>query len=308
MESPAIATVVRMLEALPEITQNQVVEYLQEYITEMVASMSPKKKVTALFDDIAANMLQFFEGWDTHVPHEGEKGGIRERRVRDFLESHLPDKYGVASGHIIDKKGTVSLQEDIVIFDRINSPVLRIDPYYQVFPCESVYATVEVKSTLDPGEIEKCIEHTRRLGELDRSDHRGELGPIENFVFAYDSYDSAEKAPSVWARDKFKEIASSGATQRPIPSAILCLTKSFVLRRDSPNSYVTLAFASGALLYFFSTLLHRVLLVKTAPPLLFTHYGWVKGSMIEYDDDGNVIPIIGIGVGVGKSSKGKHGT
>jgi hypothetical protein len=35
MASTAIATIVKMLEALPETTQNQVVEHLREYIAEM---------------------------------------------------------------------------------------------------------------------------------------------------------------------------------------------------------------------------------------------------------------------------------
>ena len=35
MESNAIATVIKMMETLPETEQNQVVEHLREYITEM---------------------------------------------------------------------------------------------------------------------------------------------------------------------------------------------------------------------------------------------------------------------------------
>jgi hypothetical protein len=35
MESTAIATVVKMMESLPETTQNQVVEHLREYIIEI---------------------------------------------------------------------------------------------------------------------------------------------------------------------------------------------------------------------------------------------------------------------------------
>ena len=35
MASTAITTIVKMLEALPETTQNQVVEHLREYIAEM---------------------------------------------------------------------------------------------------------------------------------------------------------------------------------------------------------------------------------------------------------------------------------
>ena len=79
-----------------------------------------RKTIAILFNDIAKNMLQSFEGWDTYVPHPGEKGGIRERRVQDFLMKYLPDRYGVARGHIIDWQGGVSLQEDIVIFDKLN--------------------------------------------------------------------------------------------------------------------------------------------------------------------------------------------
>lgn len=257
------------------------------------------KKIDVLFEDIAKNMLQFFEGWDSRIPHDGEKGGIRERRVRDFLNEHLPSKYGVSSGHIIDKKGNVSLQEDIVIFDRINSPVLKIDPHYQVFPCESVYASVEVKSFLTSKEIQKCIEHTSQLQNLDRKDHRDDLGPIPNFVFAYDSYNSSRKPTPVWAKDKFLEKASQQNKPRSIPTAVLCLKHKFVLRRDLPDDYIVYAFESGALLHFFSTLLHRISLVKTLPPLLFTHYGWSKGNMVEYDKDGKVIPIIGVMVGKG---------
>ena len=34
--------------------------------------MTSTERITALFDDIAENMLELFEGWDTHVPHRGE--------------------------------------------------------------------------------------------------------------------------------------------------------------------------------------------------------------------------------------------
>ena len=39
MGSAAIATLVRMLEALPETAQNQVVEHLREYVAQMQAEM-----------------------------------------------------------------------------------------------------------------------------------------------------------------------------------------------------------------------------------------------------------------------------
>jgi len=240
------------------------------------------KNVTAFFDDIANNMLQFFEGWDKLVPQEGEKGGVRERRVRDFFERHLPGKYGVASGHIIDRKGTVSLQEDVVIFDQINCPVLKADPYYHIFPCESVYATVEVKSKLDPEEVAKCVSHTHRLRELYRGD-TNELGPIESFVFAYDSYDCCEKLPVDWTIDKFREKSLTYDHPKPVPSLILCLKKKFVLHLgggDGRSICIPDMLESGILLYYFEKVLQRLSQVQTSSPSLFTQYGWEKDNPI----------------------------
>jgi hypothetical protein len=239
--------------------------------------VSSRMKVTALFDDIANSMLQFFEGWDTYVPHQAEKGGIRERRVRDFLRAYLPQKYGVGTGHIIDRKGNVSLQEDIVIFDQTDSPVLEIDPYYQVFPCETVYATVEVKSFLDGSEIGKCVDHTERLREM----YRADLGPVESFVFAYDSYASSSKPAPVWAREKFMEKASGETEQRPMPSVVLCLKRKFILNLDDEGKYITDALDSGILLYFFDEILSRLLRVGTSLPSLFFDYGWEKENPVK---------------------------
>jgi len=234
---------------------------------------SERKTIAILFDDIAKNMLQSFEGWDTYVPHSGEQGGIRERRVQDFLEKYLPSRYGVASGHIIDWQGGVSLQEDIVIFDKLNCPILKIDPYYQVFPCETVYATVEVKSTLNNEEIGACIDHTCRLKQLDRAN---ELGPIESFVFAYDSYDSKRQGPAIWAREKFKEIASSDNEKKPMPSVVICLKKNFILcySETKKGEYEALTVDEGILLFYFDLLLSKLSLIQTKSPSLYLQYVW----------------------------------
>ncbi len=240
------------------------------------------KSITSFYDDVAENMLQSFEGWDKHVPHEGEKGGLRERRVREFFEKHLPGKYGVASGHIVDRNGTVSLQEDVVIFDQMSCPVLKVDPYYHMFPCESVYATVEVKSVLDAAGVRDCVGHTHRLMELSRGAGNG-LGPLESFVFAYESYDSREKRAVDWAVDKFREEARAYDQPLPIPSLILCLKKKFVLYLgggDGRSICIPDMLESGILLYYFEMLLHRLSQVETSSPSLFTDYGWEKDNPI----------------------------
>lgn len=257
-------------------SDNQLISVDFDKISSLIAALQsipiplpPKRKTIAIhFDDIVKNMLQSFEGWDTYVSHPGEKGGIRERRVQDFLKNYLPAKYGVASGHIIDWQGVESRQEDVVIFDKFNCPTLKTDPYYQVFPCETVYATVEVKSTLNDKMISDCIDHTYHLRQLERG---SELGFIESFVFAYDSAGSA-----VWAREKFKKTASSGDEKKPLPSLVICLKKNFILRYSdvAKEEYEALTVDEGILLFFFDLLLNKLSSVHARPPSLFLQYVW----------------------------------
>lgn len=240
--------------------------------------MSPRTQVAALFEDTAENMLRFFEGSDTQVRHQGEKGGIRQERVRAFLEKHLPSRYGVTSGHIIDRQGGTSLQEDIVLFDQLDCPAVRVDERNQVLPCETVYGAIEVKSLLSPGKVRECMEHTHRLRQLDR----GELGPLECFVFAYDSYDARRLPPPVWARDKFQEVASSGAEQKPMPSLVLSLRKRFILHLGMDQAkYIVDELESGILLYFLDLLLIRLSRVRTSSPRPFFEYGWERTNPIR---------------------------
>ena len=106
----------------------------------------------------------------------------------------------------------------------------------------------------------------------------------------------------------FREKATAETPAQPIPSSVLCLRQRFVLRRDiDQTTYLAYEFQSDALLFFLSTLLHRIGMVKTAVPNLFSDYAWMRGIMTEYDENGKAVPIIGIGVGrFGRSTSVKR--
>lgn len=250
--------------------------------------MSSSKLVSGLYDDLATNMLQFFENWDTYIPQNAEKGGVREQRVRDFLKQFLPKKYGVGRGIIVDRHGTPSLQEDIVIYDQQNCPILELDPYYQVFPCEAVFATVEVKSTLDSEEIKKCINHTAQLRKLDRrlTDGSDELGPIESFVFAYQVKKDIKDPPN-WVRNWFEKIAQS--EEKSLPGVVVCLKERLVLFTDfhvDASTYTMYGLEFGIMLLFLEWCLNKISRVKTAPPRLFLDYTFVRDNpLIVYRRD-----------------------
>ena len=71
--------------------------------------------------------------------------------VEQFLRPYLPARYAVSSGLIVDLHGTESRQQDLMIYDGLGAPVLLdLDSDKILFP-ESVYATIEVKSSLARG-------------------------------------------------------------------------------------------------------------------------------------------------------------
>ena len=243
--------------------------------------MSDKSQVPRFFAEVEATMKLKFRGWEKDMPHQGEKGGIRERRVKDFLSSILPKKYGIGTGHIIDSQrdSVISYQMDIVIYDAVDGIVLPVDDYYSLFPCECVYAAIEVKSELNAADGEKgpngtiyeCVESNTRLKSLDRAKYG--LSPIHYIVFSYTTAWNKTQADNVinWF-ETFGEKYS-----KKLPEAVLVLEPSFVLGTSGPSGYNTKGKMSNVyerepLLYFISDLIHRLSQTKVATPYLWHDY------------------------------------
>lgn len=74
-----------------------------------------------------------------------------EDLIRDKISLFLPERYLVKQGHIINSKGQVSNQFDLIIFDRLNTPKFFETSNNTVYyPIESVLAVGEIKKTLGP--------------------------------------------------------------------------------------------------------------------------------------------------------------
>ena len=86
------------------------------------------------------------------ISHPGDKGDNREEILREFLQEHLPAKYGVLKGEIIARSGDHTHSADIIIHDALNAPVL-FKGKTAVVPIESVYGIIEVKSSLSKTEL-----------------------------------------------------------------------------------------------------------------------------------------------------------
>jgi len=88
------------------------------------------------------------------ISHPETKGSASELNWIEMLNSYLPERYQVEKGFIIDSRGCISNQIDIIIFDRQYSPLLFNQNGAFFIPAESVYAVFEVKQDLNKTSIE----------------------------------------------------------------------------------------------------------------------------------------------------------
>ena len=141
----------------------------------------------------AAKKMQIdFAEVTEHINHMGERGGSREEILLKYLEDYIPIKYEMNNGVIIDATGEQSRQQDIIIYDSFNSPVLLNMQSTKMVPIESVFSVIEVKSSLNKAEINKCVNNILSVKSLVKDSLDGINSPTAGFVFAFTSSTTLE--------------------------------------------------------------------------------------------------------------------
>lgn len=158
------------------------------------------------------------------ISHMGNRGTAREQSLRDFFSKNLPNKFSVTQGEAVDLLGKSSQQFDIVIYDNTNN-----FPFYDdgisVLPAEAILATVEVKSSLNSGEVGKCVSSARKLRRLRPFDRdlagrnvgNSELNKLKlcryfHCVFAYDTDLTSEN----WGEKELKRLVGAAGDEHLI--------------------------------------------------------------------------------------------
>lgn len=122
----------------------------------------------AIVDSLARQALDAFD-LASNVNHPGEGGSAREHVVRRFLESIVPSDFGVDTGFVIDARGGVSRQIDVVIFRKAHCPVLDVGGV-RYFMVESVAAVIECKASIQSKErLVSALDNLASVKDLDRS-------------------------------------------------------------------------------------------------------------------------------------------
>lgn len=105
----------------------------------------------------------------TGIGHPTLKGDSSEGRWRAVLERHLPRRYRVCRGVVVDSAGMESDAIDIIIHDAHFCPLLLDKDGTCFVPAESVYAVFEAKQVLNAGEIAYAGEKAASVRRLHRT-------------------------------------------------------------------------------------------------------------------------------------------
>ena len=125
-------------------------------------------KIEEVFEEVSAQMRSDFDKSKSALSHAGLKGSSNEEIVKLFLKQYLPKNLEISTGLVVDSKGGVSRQLDIIIHDAAKTPIFFQSADTRVIPVECVYAVIEVKAYLDKSELEKSFQNMRSVKELEK--------------------------------------------------------------------------------------------------------------------------------------------
>jgi len=227
---------------------------------------------------VAKKMMIDFEDVTSKIQHNGEKGTSREELLSVYLRSYIPNKYEIGRGTIIDSDGNQSKQQDFIIYDSFSSPVLLNMDSTKMIPIESVYAIVEVKSSLNKERMKECVANIKSVKQLTKNPITNYIAPTAGFVFSYTSDTSLDAI-----FNNFVEFNKDVEYMKQI-SAVFILDKGSIVNISKnglnnialiPNKDTIPAIVNNTmdnnLLLFYLMLMHHLNSILVSPPNLMKY-------------------------------------
>ena len=98
--------------------------------------------------------------------HAPSIGFGNEEILRNFLKTHIPERFAVGTGFVYLNNDSVSRQCDLLIYDHVNyAPFFKEGDFVIIHP-EAVAAVVEVKATLNEDEFYSSIKNIKSVKEV----------------------------------------------------------------------------------------------------------------------------------------------
>jgi hypothetical protein len=197
--------------------------------SEVFSSVLAKAKEQLLLDAKHATDFQ----------HSGIRGDERAAGLASFLRDHLPQRFSVTEGEVIDSRDTRTGQLDLIVYDsHTSSPVTRGERH-SLIPAEALYAVVEVKTTLSAKELGICYRAAAKVRQLQPFGRqfvsaRKEGTPSDEnsrCIYSVFSYFS-DLGEDEWLDKEYARIITAAKEQGSEPDVIervLVLSRGFIL-------------------------------------------------------------------------------
>jgi len=117
----------------------------------------------------------------SNVKHALTKGDAREIFVSELLKPFLNPNLCISKGIIIDSQNTQSDEVDIIIYNPNVIPPFLLNKIKGFIPCESVVATIQVKSKMDKKELKSSIINAISIKKLG-ANWKEQISPPTNYV------------------------------------------------------------------------------------------------------------------------------
>lgn len=131
--------------------------------------MAKKINIQKLFTALDEEMRLKLSSKIDEIYHPTARGSEAELNWIGLLRTYLPERYTVDSGFIVDYKGNISEQVDIVIYDRHFTPFIFRGENTVYIPAEGVYAVFEVKPHFDKNNYDYAIKKLKSVQSLERT-------------------------------------------------------------------------------------------------------------------------------------------
>jgi len=131
----------------------------------MTKKIDIKKLFTALDEEMRLKLSSKID----EIYHSTAKGDESELNWIGLLRAYLPERYTVDSGFVVDHKGNISEQIDIIIYDRHFTPFIFRGENVVYIPAEGVYAVFEVKPHFDKKNYDYAVKKLKSVKLLKRT-------------------------------------------------------------------------------------------------------------------------------------------
>lgn len=131
--------------------------------------MSKKIDIQKLFTALDEELKLKLSSKIDEIHHPTAKGNETELNWIGLLRAYLPKRYKIDSGFVVDYKGNISEQIDIIIYDRHFTPFIFRGENVVYIPAEGVYAIFEVKPHFNKSNFNYAIEKLNSVKKLNRT-------------------------------------------------------------------------------------------------------------------------------------------